>query len=42
MMMIIVMENETRKLRWDFEIQTDPLISARRPDLVIIKRELAE
>ena len=27
-----VMENETYKLLWDFEIQTDHLISARRPD----------
>ena len=31
-----VLENETSKLRWDFEIQTDRLISARWPDLVII------
>ena len=28
-----VLENETQKLLWDFEIQTDPLISARQPDL---------
>ena len=27
-----VLENETYKLLWDFEIQTDPLISARRLD----------
>ena len=26
----------THKLLWDFEIQTDHLISARRPDLIII------
>ena len=34
------LENETRK-NWDFEIQTDHLISARRPDqmIVIIKRK---
>ena len=40
-----VPENEMHKLLWDFEIQTDHLISARRPDLVIIntkKTELAE
>ena len=39
-----VLENETYKLLWDFEIQTDHLISTRRLDLVIInkKRELAE
>ena len=34
-----VLENETHKLFWDFEIQTDYLISARRPDLVIINKE---
>ena len=28
------LENETLKLLWDFQIQTDHLISARRPDLV--------
>ena len=31
-----VIENDTRKLRWDFDIQTDYLITARRPDLIII------
>ena len=31
-----VQENETHKFLWDFEIQTDHLISARRPDLVIV------
>ena len=31
-------ENETHKLLWDFEIQTDHLISARRTYLVIIKK----
>ena len=36
-----VPENETHKLLWDFDIQADHLISARRPDLIIIniKRE---
>ena len=33
------MENEMHKLFWDFEIQTDNLISARRPDLVIINKK---
>ena len=32
-----VLENETLKLLWDFETQTNHLILARRPDLVIIK-----
>ena len=31
-----VLENDTYKLLWDFDIQTDHLISARRPDLIII------
>ena len=31
-----VPENETHKLLSDFEIQTDHLISVRRPDLIII------
>ena len=34
-----VQENETHKLPWDFEIQTDHLISARRPDLVIVNKK---
>ena len=33
-----VLENGTHKLLWDFDIQTDPLISARRPDLIIINK----
>ena len=32
-------ENATHKLLWDFNIQTDHLISARRPDLIIINKE---
>ena len=32
-------ENETHKIVWDFEIQTDHLISARRPDLMIVKNK---
>ena len=39
-----VPEKETHKILWDFETQTDHLISARRPDQVIVnkKREPAE
>ena len=38
------LENDTHKLLWDFDIQTDHLIPARRLDLIIInkKRELAK
>ena len=34
-----VLENETHKLLWDFGIQTDHLISARRPDLMILNKK---
>ena len=34
-----VLENDTHKLQWDFNIQTDHLISARRPDLIIINKK---
>ena len=34
-----VLEKETYKLLWDFDIQTDRLISAKRPDLVIINNK---
>ena len=45
-----ILENETHKILWDFDIQTDHLISTRRPYQVIVnnnkkkkrKRELAE
>ena len=43
-----VLENDTHKLLWDFNIQTDHLIPARRPELIIInekkkkKREIAK
>ena len=33
-----VLENDTHKLVWAFNIQTDDLISARRPDLIIINK----
>ena len=34
-----VLENKTRKILWDFEIQTDHLISARWPDQVIVNKK---
>ena len=39
-----VLENNTHKLLWDFDIHTDHLISTRWPGLIIInkKRELAK
>ena len=33
-----VLKNETHKVLWDFEIQTNHLTSARRPDLVIVNK----
>ena len=37
-----VLENNTHKRPWDFDIQTDHLISARRPDLIIINNKKKE
>ena len=34
-----VLENDSHKLRWDFSIQTDHLIAARRPDFIIINNK---
>ena len=34
-----VIENDTHKLLWDFDVETDLLISARRPDLIIINNK---
>ncbi len=34
-----VLENDTHKLLWDFNIQTDHLISDRRPHLIIINKK---
>ena len=34
-----VLENDTHKLLWDFDIQTDDLISTRRRDLIIINKK---
>ena len=44
-LMAPVLENNTRKHQWHFNIQTDHLIPARRPDFIIIdkkKREFAK
>ena len=41
----VFLENDTHRLLWDIDIQKDHLISARRPDLIIInnkKRKLAK
>ena len=35
-----VLENDTHKLLWDLDIQTDHLISARRPDLITINNKI--
>ena len=34
-----VLENDTHKLLWDFNIQTNHLIQARRPDLIISNKK---
>ena len=34
-----ILENGTHKLLWDFDIQSDHLISVRRSDLIIIKKK---
>ena len=34
-----VLENNTHKLQWDFDMHTDNLISVRRPDLMIINKK---
>ena len=34
-----VLKNEMHKLLWDFDIHTDHLISARRPDLIMINKK---
>ena len=34
-----VLENNTHKLLWDFDVPMDHLISARRPDLIIIDKK---
>ena len=34
-----VLENEEYKILWDFSIQTDHVIEARRPDLVVVDKK---
>ena len=34
-----VLENDTHKLLWDFDMQMDHLISARRQELIIINKK---
>ena len=34
-----VLENDTHKLIWDFDIQTGHLIATRRPDHIIINKK---
>ena len=34
-----VLENDTHKLLWDFDKETDHRISTRRPDLIILKKK---
>jgi Uma2 family endonuclease len=34
-----VTENDKVKLLWDFDIQTDRVIQARRPDIVVVEKE---
>ena len=36
---VAVLENDSHKILWDFNIQTDHLIPARRPDLIIINKK---
>ena len=35
-----VLEYETNKILWDFDIQTDHLISARRPHQVLVNKKI--
>ena len=37
-----ILENERCKLLWDFDLKTDRVISARRPDLLIVDKESRE
>ena len=34
-----VLDNEDYKILWDFSIQTDHVIEARRPDLVLVNKK---
>ena len=35
----LVLENDTHKLLWDFDMKTDHLISAKRLDFIIINKK---
>ena len=37
-----VTENDSCKLLWDFNVQTDHVIQARRPDVILIDKEINE
>ena len=37
-----VLENDTYKLLWNFDIHTDHLISTGRPDLILINKKKKE
>ena len=37
-----VLENDPHKLQWDFNLQTDHQIPARRPDLIVINKNRRE
>jgi hypothetical protein len=37
-----VLENEKVKILWDFNIHTDRIIEARRPDLVVVDKQNSE
>ena len=37
-----ILENDTYKFLWDFDIQTDHLISTRWPDLIIINKKIVD
>ena len=39
MVYAVVLENDTHKLLWDFDIHIDHLTSARTPDLTNINKE---
>ena len=34
-----ILENEDHKILWDFSIETDHIIQARRPDLVVVDKK---
>ena len=36
------MENENVKICWDLNLYTDHVIEARRPDIVVVKKEMSE